>query len=88
MSAKLSDQSAGSDCARKALTEIRACPGEVQSLVSGVFDQIDKLVEEFLAREVARQRSQGQAEREALQGQIDRLASVAADLARSVAWAS
>jgi hypothetical protein len=84
MSAELSDQPVGWDCARRALTEIRECPGEVQTLVLGVFDQLDKFVEEFVAQERVRQQSQRQLEREALQDQVDRLATVVAELVASV----
>ena len=69
----------------EALAEIRAYPGGLQALVAGVFDHLDGLIGEFRAEELARQQNQRQAEQQALQGQIDRLAAVAADLAKSVA---
>jgi hypothetical protein len=78
-------ESSGWSCASEALADIRAYPGGLQTFVLGVFDQLDGLTDELLARELARQQVQRQAERDVLQGQIDRLASVAAELAEAVA---
>ena len=66
---------------KEALAEIRACPGELQTFVSGVFDQLDSLTNQLLRHELTRRQAQRQAERESVQGQIDRLAAVAAQLA-------
>ena len=85
MSVESSDQRAGWECAKEALAEIRAYPGGLQALVAGVFDQLDGLVGELRAQDLAHQHNQRQAEQQALRNQIDRLAAVAADLARSVA---
>ena len=85
MPVESSNQSGGWNCTRAALAEIRACPGELQTFVSGMFNQLDGLTDDLLARELTRQQVQRQAEREALQGQIDQLASVAAELAEALA---
>jgi hypothetical protein len=85
MSADSSSQPAGWDRAKEALADIRACPGEVQSFVASLFDHLGGLTDELLAHEIARHDLQRQAERDALQAQIDRLAAVAAQLAKTVA---
>ena len=85
MPVESSNQSGGWNCTREALAEIRTCPSGLQTFVSGMFDQLDGLTDDLLARELTRQQVQRQAEREALQGQIDQLASVAAELAEALA---
>jgi hypothetical protein len=73
------------NCAREALAEIRACPGELQTFVSGVFDQLDGLTNQLLRHERTLRQTQRQAERESVQGEIDRLSAVAAQLAEMMA---
>jgi len=74
-------RSGGWNCPSEALAEIRAYPGELQTFLVGVFDRLDRLADELRAQEVAAQH----VERDALHGQIDRLASVASELAEAVA---
>jgi RNA polymerase-interacting CarD/CdnL/TRCF family regulator len=85
MAVESSNRSGGSNCAGGALAAIRACSDDLQTFVFGVFDQLEGLTDQLLARELDWQQTQRQTEREALQGQIDRLASVAAELAQTVA---
>ena len=63
------------------MAEIRAYPDELQTFLVGVFDRLDHLADGLFAQEVAAQH----AERHAFQGQIERLASVASELAAAVA---
>jgi hypothetical protein len=79
------NQSGCWNSAREALAEIRAFPGELQTFFSGVFDQWGGVTDGWLVHELVEQQAQGRSEREALQGQIDRLAIVAAELAATVA---
>jgi hypothetical protein len=79
------NQSGGWNCVGEALAEIRASSGELQTFVGSLFDQLGSLTNEVLTRELARQQTQQQAERETLQGQIDRLAGLAAQLADAMA---
>jgi hypothetical protein len=85
MPVESSNQSGDWNSAREALAEMRACPGELQTFILSVFDQLDSLASELLAHELAGQQAQRQAGSEALQNQIDRLASVAAELSKAVA---
>jgi hypothetical protein len=85
MSFESPDEPVGWECAKRALTEIQECPGEVQSLVLGVFDQLERFVEEFNVQERARQQTQRHAECEALQSQIDSLTAMVAELTDTVA---
>jgi hypothetical protein len=71
--------------ARDALLEIGACRAELQTFLADEFDRWERLANGLLAGEVARGRAQEQAQREALDGQIERLAAVTAELARSLA---
>ena len=84
MSVECSDQPHGWNCAAEALAEIRACPDKLRRFVAEVFDQLDGLTDELLARESADRQFQRQVEREALEAQIDQLASVVAELAESM----
>ena len=81
MSVESSSQPGRWNCAKEALAEIRACPGELQTFVSGVFDQLDSLTNQLLRQELTRRQAQRQAERDSVQGEVDRLAAVAAQLA-------
>jgi hypothetical protein len=74
-------ESTGWKCAREALAEVRAYPSGLQTFVSSMFDQLDGLTDRLLAHELAGH----QAEQNALRDQIDRLASVAAELTEAVA---
>ena len=69
-------------CAVDALADIRACSGQLQSFVFGMLDQLDEITGELLGREMASRQSQRQADRESLQGQIDQLTVVAAQLSQ------
>ena len=85
MRAELPNQPAGWNCVRDALAEIRTGHGELQTYISGMFDRLDGLAGEALDSKIAQDCAVGHAEQEALQEQIDRLASLAAELAQSVA---
>ena len=69
------------NCVSEALAEIRACPGELKTFISGVFDQLDSLTDQLRRYEISRRQAEGQA----VQGQIDRLSAVAAQLAETMA---
>lgn len=84
MSAESPNSSTRWDCAKQALAEIRACPGELQTFVTGLFEEFGKLVDELLAHELGRQQIHRTMETERLQDQIDRLAAVVASLAGTV----
>jgi hypothetical protein len=71
--------------ARDALQEICACRAELETFLADDFDRWERLADGLLAGEIARGRAQEQAQREALDGQIARMAAVAADLARLLA---
>ncbi len=71
--------------ARNALREICACRAELQTFLADEFDRWERLADGLLTGEIAHERAQEQAQREALDGQIERLAAVAAELARSLA---
>lgn len=81
MSTELSDLPADGSGILRALGQIREYQGEVQNAVVQAFSDIDALGDELLAQETAREH----AEQKALQSQIEQLASVAAQLARSAA---
>jgi hypothetical protein len=77
-----------SDCqeqASNALGEIRACYGDLQTFVAGVFDRLDAVVEELRSEMSAHEWTKWQAEQSTLQVQIDRLALLASDMAQSIA---
>jgi hypothetical protein len=80
-----SSQPSGLSCVSEALAEIRACSDELQTFVSGVFDHLDGLTDQLRKCEFAREQSQQQADRETVQGEIDRLSAVAAQLAEMMA---
>jgi predicted TPR repeat methyltransferase len=88
MSVESTRQASGWDCASQALAEIRACPGELEAFVSGLFDEFGKLVDDLLVHELAQDQAQPKKETAAMQEQIDRLAAMVADLAGSVAGQS
>jgi hypothetical protein len=85
MRAELPNQPSGRNCVRNALAEIRAGHGDLQTHILGMFDRLDLLADDLLGSKIARDCAVGHAEQEALQEQIDRLASLAAELAESVA---
>jgi hypothetical protein len=85
MSFESSNQLGGWDCARDALAEIASFHDELKILFTGLFDQMGQLNNELLVQEVASQRTEHQVERDALQGQVDRLAAIAAELSGVVA---
>ncbi len=84
MSVVCSDRLQGWNCVSDALAEIRTCPDELQRFVAEAFDQLDGLTDELLVHESADRQIQRQVEREALQTQIDQLASVVAELTESM----
>ena len=45
MSVESPNSASGLDCAKQALEEIRACPAELQTFVTGLFDEFGKLVD-------------------------------------------
>jgi hypothetical protein len=85
MPTELSHPSIYRENALNALIEIRACYGEVRTFVAGAFDRLDELIEELGTPQAVRGQLGGRAEREAMQGQIDRLVQMAHELAASVA---
>ncbi len=85
MLADLSNLTAGHNCVRDALAEIRACHSELQAFVTGMFDQLDELVTGRLDPNALRTDGPQEPDREALKDQIERLAAVAAELTQSVA---
>jgi hypothetical protein len=83
MFSPLSNQATGRDRVRRALSELKAGHGELQALVSGVFDRFDGFANEVLGRKgVPAQQSQP-TQWDTLQREIDRLASVAAEMTKS-----
>jgi hypothetical protein len=68
--------------AGEALREIRQCSEELRAFTTGLFDQLGRLADELLTHELTRQQVRQQSEREALQGQIDRLALVTTEMAQ------
>jgi hypothetical protein len=81
MSTDSLDPSSGTQCARRALADARASSGELQASLSGAFDRLNEMADEMLAHELSQQHSEWQA----LDGRIERLTSLAAELAESVA---
>ncbi len=74
-------RSGGWNCASEALAEIRAYPGELQTFSCRRIRSTGPFGGRVARQEVAAQH----VERDALHGQIDRLASVASELAEAVA---
>ncbi|MCE5268027.1 MAG: hypothetical protein LLG00_09090 [Planctomycetaceae bacterium] len=70
--------------ARCALKELAACHAELRTFLDTEFDRWERLADELLAGEVARHETLEQAERAALEEQIQRLALVAEELTRSL----
>lgn len=68
-----------------ALGEVRACRGDLWTYVAGAFDRLDKLVEDIGAQKGTQEPTQRRAEQDSMQVQIDQLAQLATELARSVA---
>ena len=85
MRPELPNQPAGWNGVRDVLAETRTGLGELQTCITEMFDRLDGLVDERLGSRSAQQCAVGRAEQEAIQEQIDRLASLAAELAQSVA---
>ena len=81
----LSNQPTGRDRVRHALAELRAGHDQLQTLVSGIFDRLNGVADEFLGRKNVQAQEPQQAEWETLQREINRLASVAAEMAKSAA---
>ena len=84
-SVEMPSPSADVSAARDALQEICACRAELETFLADDFDRWERLADGLLAGEIARERAQEQTQREAIEGQIERLAAVAAELARSLA---
>jgi hypothetical protein len=85
MRPELPNQPAGWNGVRNALAETRTGLGELQTYITGMFDRLDGLADERLGSRSAQQCALDHAEQEKLKEQIDRLASLAAELAQSVA---
>jgi hypothetical protein len=85
MSPPLSNQPSGRDILCHALAELRAGHDDLQALVSEIFDRLNGVADEFLGRKDVRGQPSQQAEWETLQREIDRLASLAAEMANSAA---
>jgi hypothetical protein len=85
MRAELSNQPTGWACVRDALAEVRTGQSELQTFVSDMFDDLDGLADQLVGSKIAQDCAIGHAEHDALHEQIDRLASLAAELAQSVA---
>ena len=85
MHPELPNQPAGWNGVRNALAETRTGLGELQTYITGMFDRLDGLADERLGSRSAQHCAVDHAEQEAFKEQIDRLASLAAELAESVA---
>ena len=85
MSVESSDQFQSWNCARDALADIQASAGETQTLVLNALDELDGLAGELLAQQRVLEHVQRHDGQDVLQGQIDRLASVANELAEALA---
>lgn len=84
MSVESPNPSAGWSCVRDALKEIQGFPGELHAYVANMFDELDQAIGGFLTQELVNCHREHQAEREAIQCQIDRLASLTAELTQTV----
>jgi hypothetical protein len=70
------DASGGTDCARKALANVRASSDQLQASLSDAFDRLNQLADEMLAHELNRQHAEWQA----LDGRIEQLTTLVAEL--------
>ncbi|MCE5303078.1 MAG: hypothetical protein LLF97_08215 [Planctomycetaceae bacterium] len=66
------------------MDEIRGIPGATQAFVSSAFDHLDDLAHQWLGQELNRRQLQTAAERDGLQQQIDRLASIIGQLSETL----
>jgi uncharacterized coiled-coil protein SlyX len=76
------------DCekhAQDALTEIRACCGEIQTFMDGEYDRLDALADELLIRHTVHEQAERRVEQELIQNQMDRLVEMMAEVAETVA---
>jgi hypothetical protein len=71
--------------AQNALAEIRAWNDELQKFMVDEFNRLDELVDALLAQQASLEQAHRQSEREMLQEQIDKLAQVATELAKTLA---
>ena len=85
MSAESLSPSVCREDALNALTEIRACRGELQAFLAATFDRLDSLIDRLQTERPGQEQSGPQTEAGTLQNQIDQLARLATDLAQSVA---
>ncbi len=85
MSIETASPPVASDCARNALAEIRKCQTELEEFLAETFERLDGLAEELLTNEINHQEHLRQAEREAVDQQVERLAALATELAHTVA---
>jgi hypothetical protein len=79
----MATETPGLNAARVALAEIRACPNGLQNFVLDMLDEWSEKAERLLAQELSAQQDRKQFEQDALREQIDRLASLAAELAKA-----
>ena len=76
------------DCekhAKDALTEIRACCGEIQTFMDGEYDRLDSLADELLIRHTVHEQAERRVEQELIQSQMDHLVQMMAEVAETVA---
>jgi len=80
---ELSNPIADSSRAHSTLADIRASHAEFQTFFSGVFDGLEQLHDELLAKKIECDRYDRQVEQGTLQ-QVDRLSELAAELIETV----
>jgi len=85
MSAELLNPSVCREDALNALIEIRACHDELQAFLAATFDRLNGLVDKLRTERAGQGQAKQQTEGGTLQGRIDQLAHLAAELAQSVA---
>jgi len=84
MTVEVSYPSSGWSSVHEALGEIRGIPGELQTFVTSLFDELDQTIDGIFVQELSDRQKEHQVEREALQCQIDRLISLTAELTQTV----
>jgi hypothetical protein len=85
MAADSSSQLVGWDRVKQALSDLRTCSEEAETLVTELFDHLGEMTDRFLAHEIARHDHERHCEEESLKAQVERLAELAAQLTRAVA---
>ncbi len=84
MTAETSNPSTGWNSIQDAFAEIRSIPGELENYVANLFDELDQTIDGFFVQELNDRHKEHQAEREAIQCQIDRLISLTSELTQTV----